>query len=204
MAEAAGAPARLYLVRHGRVQNPDELAYGHLPRFPLDAEGRDQAERAATWLAERGVVAIYRSPLLRARQTAEIIRRALGAVPLHTWRDLRESELARLWQGLAWREIAVSQPELFAAFEQSPSTISAGETMAAMAARMRAVCRRAARRYPGAAVALVSHRDPILSLRLAVEGRSGDELNHTRCQPGSITVLESAGNTLTFVEYVEP
>lgn len=204
MAELGPAPARLYLVRHGHVHNPDELAYGHLPRFPLDAEGRAQAERAAVWLAERDIVAVYRSPLLRARQTAEILRLALGAVPLHTWYDLRESELARVWQGLAWRDIAASQPELFAAFEQAPSTITVGETMVAMAARVRAVCLRAARRYPGGGVALVSHRDPILALRLAVEGRSADDLNHTRCQPGSITTLESAGKTLSFAGYEEP
>ncbi|MGH2583903.1 MAG: histidine phosphatase family protein [Dehalococcoidia bacterium] len=200
-----GAPAsRLLLVRHGRVHNPDELAYGHLPRFRIDPEGRRQAERAARRLAAEGVVALYASPLLRARQTALIVRRELGDVPLHQDRRLRESELARLWQGLPWQEIAVTHPELYAAFESTPSQITTGETMAAMASRMASVCQSAARRYPGAAVALISHRDPILALRLTIAGGNLDALNQTACLPGSITELLWHGNRLDFARYVEP
>lgn len=200
-----GAPAsRLFLVRHGRVDNPDELAYGHLPRFRIDPEGRRQAERAARWLAAEGVIALYTSPLLRARQTALIVRRELGEVPLHQDRRLRESELARFWQGLPWQQIARTHPDLYAAFESTPSQITTGETMAAMAARMASVCQSAARRYSGAAVALISHRDPILALRLTVSGGDLDALNRTACLPGSITELLWRGNGFDFVRYVEP
>lgn len=201
---AAEAASRLFLVRHGRVHNPGELAYGFLPRFRIDPEGEAQAERAAVWLAAQGIAAIYSSPLLRARQTARRIHAAAGGVPLHINTQLRESGLARHWQGLPWREIAVQFPELYAAFETSPSTITTGESLAAMAKRMLAACRRAARRYPGTTVALASHRDPILALRLHVEGASFDELNRTRCQPGSISEFEMNGNHLRFRGYVEP
>jgi broad specificity phosphatase PhoE len=196
--------ASLFLVRHGRVHNPGELAYGHLPRFGLDAEGREGAERAAAWLAPCGIAAIVASPLLRARQTARTIRRAVGDVPLHRDTRLRESELARVWQGLPWRELVRVHAELYATFESTPSLIDTGESMAAMAERMRRACLAASRRYPGRAVALVSHRDPILALRFAVTDGDFDALNRTSCQPSSITELAVDGRRLSFVRYVEP
>jgi probable phosphoglycerate mutase len=203
MSEHGGAPTRLYLLRHGLVDNPDELAYGHLPRFRLSPEGREQADAAGRWLADKGIAAIFTSPLLRARQTVRIIRRYLDDAPLHTLRALRESELARVWQGARWQEIAHKYPELYETFLEAPSRITAGETMAAMAARMRSACLRAARRYPGASLTLVSHRDPILALRLGLEGRP-DELNSTKCAQCSITEFATDGRALEFVAYVEP
>lgn len=201
---SSGPSARLFLVRHGRVHNPDEVAYGHLPRYRIGDEGQAQALRAAAWLAPLGVMAIYVSPLLRARQTARVIRAACGNPPMHTNRRLRESELARFWQGMPWQQIAVAHPELFATFESAPSTITTGETMTAMAARMRSACLTAARRYPGGTLVLVSHRDPILALRLQAEGRSHDDLNQTTCQPGSISEFTVEDGRVRFVGYTEP
>jgi broad specificity phosphatase PhoE len=194
----------LFLVRHGRVHNPDELAYGHLPRFALDAEGREQAARAAAWLVPHDIAAVYVSPLLRARQTARVIQRAAGEVRLHRDVRLRESELARFWQGLPWQELTTVHADLYATFESTPSLVETGETMTAMAARMRAACLSASRRYPGRAVALVSHRDPILALRFAVTDGDFDALNRTPCQPGSITELAASGRRIEFIRYLEP
>jgi broad specificity phosphatase PhoE len=195
---------RLYLVRHGHVHNPPELAYGHLPRFGLDREGREQAARAGAWLARAGVAALVTSPLLRARQTARIIRETVGPISLSIDRRLRESELARVWQGLAWTEIARDHAALYSTFERTPSRITTGETMEAMAGRMLDACRQAGRRYEGQAVALISHRDPILALRLTLDGGDLDALHATPCRQGSITVLTAAAEGLRFADYVEP
>jgi broad specificity phosphatase PhoE len=65
---------RVSLVRHGLVENPGGVYYGRLEGFGLAAEGRAQAAAAGQHLAHEAVVAIYHSPLLRARQTAEILR----------------------------------------------------------------------------------------------------------------------------------
>jgi broad specificity phosphatase PhoE len=46
---------------------------------PLTDVGREQARRLGVWLAEHQAIgAFYASPLLRARQTAEIVNRFLG------------------------------------------------------------------------------------------------------------------------------
>jgi phosphohistidine phosphatase len=71
-------PVRLYLVRHADAAQgePDELR-------PLTPRGRQQARELGARLAAQGVAgaAVLTSPLLRARETAEEIARALGTVP---------------------------------------------------------------------------------------------------------------------------
>lgn len=196
--------SRLYLVRHGLVHNPDDLCYGHLPRFKLAPDGRRQAAITGRWLAARGVSAVVASPLLRARQTARLILTQAGPLPLHIDRRLRESELSRTWQGLPWERIAREHAELYSQFESSPSLISTGETMTAMASRVGRACRAAVRRYPGLPVALVSHRDPIVALRLALDRRTFDELHQTPCAPASVTLLEWDGRRLHLAGYEEP
>jgi len=66
---------RLYLVRHADAApgDPDELR-------PLTPHGRQQARDVGARLAAQGAegAAVVTSPLLRARETAEEIARALG------------------------------------------------------------------------------------------------------------------------------
>lgn len=63
----------IHLVRHGLVHNPEEVFYGRLPGYRLGREGRRQAEAAALALKTQPLAAVYSSPLLRTRQTAQRI-----------------------------------------------------------------------------------------------------------------------------------
>lgn len=117
---------------------------------------------------------------------------------------LRESGLARFWQGTVWAELPERFPEEWRLFNETPALYTAGETLAAQADRMQRLLRRAARRYPAGALVFVSHRDPIVALRLRVEGRSFDDLHTTMCALGSITELILLGTQLAFGGYVEP
>ncbi len=73
----------LYLIRHGEVENPKDIFYGRLPHFHLSAQGRQQAEAAARQLREQPLAAVFSSPLLRTRQTAQIILREHPGLRLH-------------------------------------------------------------------------------------------------------------------------
>ena len=70
---------RLYLVRHAEAASgsPDGLR-------PLTAAGREQARALGVQLREQGVRpdAILTSPLMRARETGELLGRELGVVPV--------------------------------------------------------------------------------------------------------------------------
>lgn len=171
----------------------------------LSSEGREQARRAGEFLRPFAPVALYHSPLLRARQTAALIREAMPHLPRHMSALIRENELARVWQGTPIAERAARFPEEYRLFMEEPSRSVAGETMATQAERMRRLVRRARVRYPAGPLILVSHRDPITAMRLETEGRSHDDLHVTRCEPGSITAFHvDEHGLLTFDRYIEP
>jgi broad specificity phosphatase PhoE len=60
-------------VRHGHVYNPDNVYYGRLAGYRLSSHGIRQAKSASLALRDEHIVAVYSSPLKRARQTARII-----------------------------------------------------------------------------------------------------------------------------------
>ena len=55
------------------MHNPNNVLYARLPRIGLTPEGRRQARALAETLRSRPLAAIYSSPMLRARRTAEAV-----------------------------------------------------------------------------------------------------------------------------------
>jgi broad specificity phosphatase PhoE len=91
---------QLYLMRHG--QTDANLSAGSYPwdnDCPLNSTGRQQAERAARYLAEQPLqpTRIISSPLTRTRQTAEIVAAQLG-LTVETDATLREIDAGE-WHG---------------------------------------------------------------------------------------------------------
>jgi len=86
----------LYLVRHGEnlANITKEFSYRAVD-YPLTPKGVVQAEQTAEYFVGRGVEAIYASPLLRARQTAEILARRIS-VPIQLREALREINVGSL------------------------------------------------------------------------------------------------------------
>jgi len=81
---------RLYFVRHGQSEaNVQSVISNRDLPHPLTELGRQQAMQLAQAMAAVPVTRIYSSPLLRARQTAEILSAALGA-PIEITDALRE------------------------------------------------------------------------------------------------------------------
>ena len=107
----------LYLVRHGATANnradPPRLQ-GRRTDPPLSAEGREQARQTGQLLAGCTLDAVYSSPLLRARQTAEEIAGPQG-VPVQVVDELIEVDVG-VWEGRSWEEIEKTDPEAHQAF----------------------------------------------------------------------------------------
>jgi broad specificity phosphatase PhoE len=77
----------LYLVRHG--QSEGNVANYDIPDGNLTPLGYKQAGEVASRLAAEGIELIISSPLRRALQTADALRRRIG-VPHEVWQDLSE------------------------------------------------------------------------------------------------------------------
>lgn len=85
----------LTLVRHGQTDWNLERRIQGSTDVPLNETGRSQAADAAALLAGSTHHAIYASPLVRARETAEIIAQSLGLPAPALTRDMREREFGR-------------------------------------------------------------------------------------------------------------
>lgn len=64
----------IYLVRHLEYENPDKIYVFHLPVI-LSPKGRKDAEKVATWFANKQLqgLDIFTSPIVRCVQTAHIL-----------------------------------------------------------------------------------------------------------------------------------
>jgi probable phosphoglycerate mutase len=81
---------KLYFVRHGESEaNTRHVISNRESIFHLTLKGRQQAEALAGRLKEIPFSAIFSSPVLRARETSEILSRALG-IPYQVTEALRE------------------------------------------------------------------------------------------------------------------
>lgn len=69
---------KIWVLRHGEAE-----PYGSRPdsERALTARGRDEVLHSAAQLMGQPLTAIYASPYLRAQQTAQIVRDALGFAP---------------------------------------------------------------------------------------------------------------------------
>jgi phosphohistidine phosphatase len=93
----------LYILRHGKAGKRDASFEDDRER-PLTAKGRKEMEEIARWIVASGIEPdwIATSPLVRARETANIVARALGVMDrLEEWEELAvgqdpESVLGRL------------------------------------------------------------------------------------------------------------
>jgi broad specificity phosphatase PhoE len=76
----AGSSGRtvVYLVRHGQTPLNESGVLRGLADPALDETGRRQAERLGAALGPRGLAAVFSSPLVRARQTAEPVAERAG------------------------------------------------------------------------------------------------------------------------------
>ncbi|MCE9555948.1 MAG: histidine phosphatase family protein [Planctomycetes bacterium] len=150
----------MYLLRHGatenNVANPPRLQ-GRGADFPLSAEGQAQAGRAAELLRDRPIVAIYCSPLLRARQTAETLSSALH-LPIQLVNAIIEVDVG-LWEGRDWGEIEKTEPEAFHRFMEDPGTwpYAGGESMGEVQRRVVPALDELLAQHPGQSIVVVSH-----------------------------------------------
>jgi broad specificity phosphatase PhoE len=138
----------LYYIRHGetdwnvegRLQgwhDPDLNAVGRRQAAVCADILRDLIERDGFSPADYGYVA---SPLQRARQTAEIMRAALGLDPADYRLDPRLREIGfGEWEGLTFRDVRSRAPQALAERERNKWSFvpPGGESYAQVALRMR-------------------------------------------------------------------
>ncbi len=121
---------RYLLVRHGETDwNRDKRFQGQID-VPLNPQGRIQAAQAAEFLQQLPIDQAVSSPMLRPKETAEIILQAHPEVSL-TLNPLLCEISHGLWEGKLEAEIEAAYPGELQQWQQQPETVQmpAGESL---------------------------------------------------------------------------
>ena len=147
---------RVYLIRHGRVDQGDRPIMLGQTDLALSDQGRDQIAALAAGLAGADIKAIYASPLLRCRQSAEILAQAWG-LTVRIEPDWREIDLGD-WDGLPHELIRERFPDEYAARGRDLADYRppGGESFRDLADRVTAAFARLTKNLTGS-IALVGH-----------------------------------------------
>jgi len=195
--------ARLYLVRHCDVANPDGVLYGYLPGFVLSEKGVAQAGVLGRRLAGAPIRVIRTSPLERARQTAAIIAGHLDDPEVIVDDDLVEARFSLYLQGVPYARIPWRRP-LWWVHMVWPGLLRRDETVTAMADRVERSLQRLLDSAPEGPGVCISHGDPIQAFWIRHLGRPAWALHHLQCLKGGMLVLDYLDRKLTHIRYVPP
>lgn len=185
---------RFVLVRHGESQvTVDRVVGGPRSCRGLSEHGRWQAERLRDRWTERPEItfdAVYSSAFPRAKETAEIVRPALGVPEIFVEPDLGEHDPGPDCDGLTYAQFEekFGNPD----WEADPYgvTFPGGETIAEFQLRVGSAVRRLCERHPEATLAVFCHGgviDTVLRQSLRSFGTGSFEI-HTKNT--SITEVE--------------
>ncbi|MEV0162967.1 broad specificity phosphatase PhoE [Nonomuraea fuscirosea] len=193
----------VHLLRHGEVHNPGGVLYGRLPGYHLSETGRLMAETVAKAVGGRDIVALYSSPLERARETAAPLAAKLGIEVVQDERLIEAGNLLEgrvLGQGLA----VLRNPRNYRYF-WNPMRPSWGEPYPVIVQRMKSIIDEARAAARGHETVLVSHQLPIWAIRSAAEGRRlWHDPRRRQCALASLTTLTFDGDRLVSIGYSEP
>jgi broad specificity phosphatase PhoE len=173
----------VYLARHGQTAyNLEGRFQGQLP-VALDDTGREQAADLAERAAAHGFRALWCSPLLRARETADVVARRIGLEPREDAR-LMETD-AGDWTDRSFAEIQAEAPEQFAAFATGDPSFAfpGGESFAQQEERVSAALQEIERGERP--VLVVCHG---MVIRAALARRAGHRLKRFERVPNAAIV----------------
>jgi broad specificity phosphatase PhoE len=165
----------LLLVRHAETDDNANMRLSGWTDTDLSERGEDQVRLLADHFnrVHGHVDALYASPLIRARRTAEAIGARTGHRPI-LLDDLREMYFGEL-DGLPFEELKAAYSHLLKADENSaiedfmwPS----GESRTGFTTRVLRVTNHIARRHPGGLVGIVTHGGVIATLLTILHGES--------------------------------
>ncbi len=181
----------LHLVRHGDTSQSSEGVFCGDLDPPITDKGKWQAEKLSVLAAALKPSAIYVSPKLRARMTAEPTVNALNLVPRFD-HGLREIGYGT-WEGRQETEIKQTEPAAYAAWNGDPSVASppGGESAFAIAARALPVLLAIRDAHPDETVMVVSHKATIRVITCALLGlHLGRFRDRVSCPTASVTTFE--------------
>jgi alpha-ribazole phosphatase len=190
--------SRVLLACHAVTDANDEKRYQGQSDLPLNARGREQAERMARRLAHAKIERIFTSDLTRAQQTAQAIAARHNITPLIDPR-LRELDFGA-WEGRTFAEVDAQDALAMKAWLADPTRVPPpeGETLADLAARVQSFWQEHIAPFDSGTL-VVSHRGALRVLVCQALGLPPEAHWRFLLEPASLWVLHP--EVPTFVRY---
>ena len=187
----------LILVRHGETAWNREGRVQGSSDIDLSDVGAHHARRLALSLKDHPIRAIYASPLVRARKTAEIINRYHDA-PLHLEPGLMEMDQGD-FEGLTYTELMARERDFLRSWIADPAFVRMpnGESLAELQARAWPVIDGILQRSADALV--VSHSLTIASILCKIKQISLSDFRSVHVDPASRTLVRFADGSSEIV-----
>lgn len=180
----------IYMIRHGRTDWNDDRRIMGREQVPLNDAGREMVEAVAGQLAGEGIAAVYTGTLARARETADILASAWGAILISEPR-LDESAYEK-WVGRSYSDLRGDPDFDLYGTRPTASNFSSSEDMSGIQERALAAVARIAEEARGGKTALVSHADVIKPVITHYLGMDLDAMHRLAVANASVTLLDLA------------
>ncbi|MDO8740050.1 MAG: histidine phosphatase family protein [Candidatus Woesearchaeota archaeon] len=188
----------VYFVRHGTIENPGTIPGDY--DFNLNSKGKAEIQKAANWLSNKDISAIYSSPIKRTLESAEIIQKKFLSLRINKSFEIRE--WIRPWRGKAYEKVIKTRE--WQVYLNNPTKLTGYQDLKGLSKRMLNFLKKLLKKHSAKEIVCVTHRDPIVALRLKLERKPLDLLNKISCERGSINILYFNGGKLNKIRYVEP
>ena len=160
----------LYLARHAQTASSAVDSFNGQRELPLTDHGREQARLLGARLAGIQWSAVYRSPLGRTQETAELIAPGFQCISMPGLIEINYGG----WEGLSAEQARALNPGRYKAWLADPSAMApaGGETAAQVAERALEALDEIRARHEGSAqpVLAVSHKATLRILGAALTG----------------------------------
>lgn len=166
-----------YFMRHGQIPSNVLKIYSGRSEETLTDEGRRQVKEACGELKQIPIDAIFSSPLIRTRQTAEIVAGSIGDdVPIHIADCFNELQMGP-WEGMAEAEVSNRYPDEWALWNKSPAelVLDGRETLAQLQDRLIDGMRNIEREYEYESILVTTHVAVIRVMLLKATNRDLNE-----------------------------
>lgn len=118
---------KIYLIRHGESSSDIEDRYGGAYDDHLTPVGRSQAKELVVKLADKNIEVIFSSPLLRAKETADILKQMLGC-DLKIAENLKERNRYGFLSGMKKSDARLKHTEEVETAKDYKNSIKGAET----------------------------------------------------------------------------
>jgi probable phosphoglycerate mutase len=190
---------RIYLVRHGETHWNLTHRFQGRKDVPLNQEGKDQARALALTLKDVPLVAIYSSPLVRATETARVIKEFHPSTPLFEEEGLIEMDLGE-FDGMEAAHWFAHHQDFIKAWRTAPGCLKmpGGESLQEVQTRAVETLRRITKLYPsGSTLLLCSHNFVNCGLLCQALGFPLDRFRDVTQDTATLNILYMRGHRLS-------